>query len=259
MSEYEEENSEYEIEETDSEIEGKEEETAEVAREAYIVPKASSVIVKEIARRPVMARAIFYLDKHGVCYATEIERAIGCNCATVHFYMQKLTDIGVVETLKQSEVEKSIDKRMTYYKLVAKQHPNWNAFKKQLKKLFEYELLRQLERLLPVYEWISIEQIRKDPRVNHIINREFGMNFDEALKTLLSFPVFYIQKEDNGEVSAIKRKYDNRGRRIDEKEPELLEVEPEIEEVAEEAVEFLSELPEEPEEVTVPEGLEEVV
>lgn len=221
----------------ENEIE-REEEIVEVTRESDIVPKASSVQVKEIARRPVMVRAIFYLKDHGVCCHTEIERAIGCNTATVHFAMKKLSGIGVVQTLKQSEVENPIDKRMTYYKLAGvKQRPEfWNQFLSQLEKLFEYELLNQLKPLLPEHEWISIEQLKKDPKINHIITRRFGMTFEKALKILLSFPVFYTQN-DNGEVSAIKRKYDSKGRRIDEQE-----LEPKIEEVSKtkepETVEF---------------------
>ena len=49
------------------------------------------------------------------------------------------------------------------------------------------------------------------------------MKFEEALDIIKGSGIFYIQNNDDGDVVAIKRAFDNYGRRIEEKEPELEE------------------------------------
>lgn len=199
----------------EDENEESEDKIAQVKEREEIVPRASSTYVKDLAKRPLYARAVLYLYEHGITYQTELYEAIGCTQGTAYWMMRKLGECGIVKILRQMERENPVlDKRMTYYKL-SKAVKNTPTFIPELKKWFQYECLKTLERYFSPYQWVKVEELKEDMKFNYIVNRRYGMRFEDALKLLVDSGVFWVERNRDDDVVEIKRMFDNYGRRID--------------------------------------------
>ena len=221
----------------DENVEEKEEAVPIKKSREEIIPRASSTYTKELAKSPLYARAIFYLFEHGIAYQTEIWETLGCTQGTVSMMMKKLGEMGIVKIIKQMERERPVlDKTRVFYKL-SKGGNNLN-FITELQKWFEYERLRAIERLFSL-EWVKVEELKNDERFKWTLWR-YGIKFEEALGIIKDSGIFYIQNNYDDELTAIKRAFDNFGRRIEEEESEIEEVTPtesKLEESEEEAIE----------------------
>lgn len=208
----------------------------EIEEREEIIPKSTLLYIKDIAKRPLMARAILYLDKHGLTYQKELEEYLNCSQPALSVLMKKLNDLGLVKIIPQGQLKNAVDKRLIYYRLPNLQLEAHQKIIGELTKWYDYEALKTLETYIKPYIWVNTSKLRDNEKFNKMIFRKFGLNFKSAIDIMASSPIFFTEKEE-GEIVAVKRKFDSCGRRIkvDQTEPRFADkptiAEPKIEEI----------------------------
>lgn len=204
------------FENEDEETENK---TSQVKQRQEIAPKGTSTYIRDLAKRPLFCRSVLYLHEHGITYQQEIWEDLGCNQASAYGMMKRLTDVGIVKTLRGADREVPVlDRRMTYYTLtnVVKQNSH---FIPELKKWFEYEQLGAIEKLFSPYEWISVEGLKANEGFASTIDK-WGLTFEDALRLITASGVFYVERDRNDEVERFKRAFNNYHKRVPKEQTE---------------------------------------
>lgn len=196
------------------------EETREVVKDrAKIVPRTSMMSIRDLAKRPLFARAILFLYEHGVVQQVELYEALQVTQGTISAYMKRLIESGIVRRISRAEAEGFVfDRRYVYYELPENVRQN-RDFITELKKCYEYQCLKTIERVFTPYEWADVAELKENERFLSTIDR-LGLTFEDALRLITRYGIFYVDKDKDGKVLRFKRAFDNYSRRVPKEQTE---------------------------------------
>lgn len=186
-------------------------EDVKTARELRdVIPFSNSHVIKDIARKPFVARVVLFLEEHGYSSFPEISEALDIQYGSLWLTFDKLKKAGfpVVKINKHEQ----FNKRIAYYDL--RRTGGQEDLKKILKELrvwYEYYSLKAFMKALPEYKWVALEELNKDYNFMILVKR-YGYDFEGAIQLLSKNGVIYVKGQ--GKIfTHVKRAFDNYGAR----------------------------------------------